>query len=415
MAKGVLIVIDGVADLPCMALGKKTPLEAAHTPNLDFLASKGELGFMYPVKEDYAPESDTAVISILGNNSFVSSRGQLEALGAGIKMNRGDLALRTNFATITNLKDARIIDRRAGRTLTTKEAWILAKAISKQVKLPVNFVFQPTVQHRGILVLRGGFSDNITNTDPSYHVKGKFKSDNKFKVSQPLDDGDDNSEYTTDIVNKFIVDSHYVLEKHPINKWRKEHGLLPANIILTRDAGIEMPKLKKLENWAAVVYLPVERGIAKASGMSIFYFSYPKMRNHNVYGNLYDALEYAIKFSIKILKRKGRKFDYFYIHFKETDIPGHDGKPEEKKKMIELLDEKFFSFLKNMKNVKIAVTADHSTSCEFKSHTSDPVPVLIYDSRKNNASRKRFIEIDSKKGKLGKMYGKDFLEKIEFA
>ena len=102
--KGILIVLDGLGDLPNRQLDDKTPLEAAYTPNLDFFANRGEIGYMYSVKPGYIPQSDEAILSIFGNDLISSTRGQLEAKGAGIKLVRGDLALRANFATIDSLK-----------------------------------------------------------------------------------------------------------------------------------------------------------------------------------------------------------------------------------------------------------------------------------------------------------------------
>ena len=137
--KGVLVILDGLGDLPNRQLDGQTPLEAAQTPNLDFLANRGEIGYMYPVKPGFIPQSDEAIISIFGNDLISSTRGQLEAEGAGIKLIRGDLALRANFATIDSLKKGNILDRRAGRTLTTSEAKVLAKALN-DIKLPCKFI-----------------------------------------------------------------------------------------------------------------------------------------------------------------------------------------------------------------------------------------------------------------------------------
>ena len=415
--KGVLIIIDGLGDRACKQLQGRTPLEVADKPNLDFFTEKGQLGLMYPIKEDVAPESDTAVISILGNKAFISPRGVFEALGAGITLQRGDLALRTNFATIDKLEKGKIVDGRAGRTLTTKEAGILGKEINK-IFLPRKFEFKPTIQHRGVLVLRGGFSDNITNTDPFYPIREKSKNKGEFKFSQPLDE-DENSQYTSNMLNEFIEQAHLKIKNHPVNEYRKKKGMLPANMIITRGAGIEIPKLNKLRKWMAIQYMPLEIGICKAAGMDIFSFSYPAMKKLDVYKNLYDALNKAIKFSIKQLKKQRKKFDYAYIHFKETDVPGHDNKPLEKKEMIELLDRKFFSFLKKfaLKNkIKIVVTADHSTPCSLKTHSSDPVPVLVYGGEEENGKDQttEFNEIQARKGDLGKMYGKELLKKVGF-
>ncbi|MFH1307696.1 MAG: 2,3-bisphosphoglycerate-independent phosphoglycerate mutase [archaeon] len=413
--KGVLVILGGIGDLPSDQLKGKTPLEAAEKPAIDFLAKNGEIGYMYPIKENISTESDTATLSLLGNDPRISLRGQLEALGAGIGAIRGDLALRTNFATIDNLEKGNVTDRRAGRTLTTSDAEILAKSINKQVKLPCKFFFKPTIQHRGILILKGGFSDNVSNTDPSYGEKGKFKPSDKLRFCQALDEKE-NTEYTANIVNMFISQSFQVLDKHPVNEQRRKKGMLPANILLTRDAGVEIPKLKQMKKWAGIVYMPLEIGIAKAAGMDVLDFEYPAFKDYDVYKNLHAGLEKAAKFAKKMLKKKCRKYDYFYIHFKETDVPGHDNKPHEKVKMIEELDKLFFSYLSKLAikhKAKVVVTGDHSTPCKMKSHSGDPVPILVCDWHANQEIK--FSEKEARKGRLGKIYGRELLDKIGFS
>src|SRR3989344_8260353 len=197
--KGVLVVLDGMGDLPCRTLGDKTPIEAADMPNLDFLAARGEIGYMYTVKPGFVPQSDEAIVSIFGNDLNNSSRGQLEVRGTDLKLVRGDLALRVDFATVDNLKDGNIIDRRAGRTLTTAEAEILSKALNK-ITLPCTFVFKPTIQHRAVLVLRGGFSDNITGNDPAYSSSVSYQG--KVGTIRALDD-EENAQYTVNILKEF--------------------------------------------------------------------------------------------------------------------------------------------------------------------------------------------------------------------
>jgi len=224
--KKILIILDGAADLPIDFLGGKTPLEIAKTPNLDFFAENGKLGYMYPINEQTTPGSDNALISIFGNNPQLSKRGIYEAIGAGFDLKRGDLALRTNFATIDNLKTKKVIDRRAGRTLTTKEAHLLAETLNKKVKLPCKFEIKSTIQHRGVLVLRGGFSENISNIDTEWTTPGK-KSD-YFKFSEPLDD-DELTKFTSNTINEFIVQSFKILNNHPINLERERKGLFPLS------------------------------------------------------------------------------------------------------------------------------------------------------------------------------------------
>jgi len=416
--KKIIIVLDGLGDLPCKQFDGETPLEHAETPNLDELAKKGNLGYMYPVKENVVPQSDAAVVAILGNDASGITRGSFEAIGSGIKLKRGDLAMRANFSTCENTKNRNLIDRRSGRTLTTKEARQLAKTLNKEVKLPVKFEFHTNVQHRGVLVLRGGFSDNITDTDTHYldleNKKGKVGE--KFEWSKALDD-DENTEFTANILNSFIDQSFKVLKDHPVNKIRKKRGLMSANIILTRGAGIEIPKLKKFRKAMAIVNMPLEKGICKIARMDVFGFEYPNMKNYDVYENLYSGLLKMTKFASNTLWWKGRKYDTCYIHFKETDVPGHDNKPFEKKNFIEMIDKKFFSFLTKyaLKNkIKVLVTGDHSTPCKLKDHSSDPVPVLVYDPRKEADKTTKFSEKEAMKGSLKKMLGKDMLKKVGF-
>ncbi len=411
--KGILVILDGMADLPCKQLDNKTPLEAAQTPNLDFLATRGEMGYMYPVRPGFVPESDEAIVSIFGNELISSTRGQLEARGTNIKLTRGDLALRVNFATIDSLEEENIIDRRAGRTLTTSEAEILANAINNNIKLPCEFIFQPTVRHRAVLVLRGGFSDNISGNDLTY-TQGKTVVADKITSCKPLDD-DENSQYTVNVLNEFLEKAYEILNNHPINIERKKRGLMPANYLLVRGAGIEPPKLKPYRKWVSAVYMPLEIGFSRVSGMKTFPFEQPKLKKLDVYANLYESLAKACKFSIKILKKNRKSADYAYVHIKETDIPGHDNKPIEKKMMLEYIDKTLINFLRKFappNKISVVVTADHATPCKLKNHSADPVPVLFYNN--SPPKEKKFCEKEARKGILGRIMGIELLEKVGF-
>jgi len=409
--RGVFIIMDGIGDLPNKSLKNKTPLEAAKTPNLDFFASHGKLGHMHPVKPKFVPASDEAIVSIFGNKLISSSRGQLEAKGVDLNLTRGDLALRVNFGTIDNLKSKKVIDRRAGRTLTTKEAQELAKAIN-QIELPCPFIFEPNVQHRAVLVLKGGFSDIISENDLTYS-RGKIKTIKRAVNFKPLNNKD-LSHYTVNILNEFIQKSFEVLDKHPVNKKRRKKGLLPANYLFMRGQGIEIPKLKQYKKWISFGYMPLEIGFSKLSGMQVISFNYPQLKGLDAYKNLWKGLRKICKFSIKNLKRYSKKFDYAYIHIKETDLPGHDNKPLEKKAMIEYIDKTLFKFLRkfSLNGLKILVTGDHSTPCVLKTHSADPVPVLLYNH--SPLDKKRFCEKDAKKGILGEIMGNDLFKVVGF-
>lgn len=399
--KGVIVVLDGIADEGVYSLGQKTPLEFAKTPNLDFFSGKGKVDYCYPVKKDYVPESNEGVLSLLGYDSFSVGRGALEALGLGINLTSGDLAFRCNFASIDDINEGGVLDRRAGRTLTTKEAKTLAQAINDNVKLEFPFRFYSSVQHRGVLVIKGGFSDNIGDVE----VKN-----GKLTFSKVLDE-DDDSQLSADLVNKFVRKSYDVLDKHPINVARARKGLFSANVLLCRGAESDKLRLKKLKGkWMALGYMPLEIGIARAAKMDVYKFAYPKLKNMDVYNNLYAGLRGAIKSSIKMLKKNKKRYDYFYVHFKECDIPGHDNKPLDKVKMIEMIDGKFFGFLRKYlrEGEKLIVTGDHATACRKKAHTAGEVPVLSFpypgEGKKGKSEGVRFTESEGMKGRrfLGK-------------
>ena len=406
--KGVLVIFDGLGDLPNSLLNNQTPLEAADTPNLDFLANRGEIGYMYSITPGSIPDTDDAFVSMFGNDIGMSSRGQLEAAGVGIDVKRGDLAFRTNFATIDSIKKGNILDRRAGRTLTTKEAQVLAKEINK-IKLPCKFVFQPTIQHRGVLVFRGGFSDDIIGNDIVRNVKASQD------IFARATEEDENTQYTVNVVNEFLEKVYDILSNHPLNKKRMEIGLMPANYLLIRGGGIEIPKLKSYHKWVSAAYVPVIKGFSKLSNMKVVSFKYPKMKKLDVYLNLHKGLNKACKVAIKAIKRNHKKFDYALVHIKETDMPGHDNKPLEKKSIIEHVDKTLFNFLRKFapsKKIRVAVTGDHSTPCGLKGHSADPVPVTLYNNSIPRA--KKFCEREMRKGKLGRILGKDLLERIKF-
>ena len=178
--------------------------------------------------------------------------------------------------------------------------------------------------------------------------------------------------------------------------------------------------------------MPLEIGFARSCGMKVFSFIYPPLRGLDVYKNLHEGLEKACRLSIKALRRNYKKHDYAYIHIKETDLPGHDNKPFEKKEMFEYLDKTLFKFLRRFappNGIKVVVTADHATPCKLKAHSADPVPVLFYNDSipktgklpfvkvpkdEKEVKGKKFCEEQAKRGALGRFKGRDLLKKVGF-
>lgn len=412
--KTIFVILDGAAGLPD-EFGKKTVLEVANIPNLNCFAEHGRCGLVYTVGKKIAPESDVAVTALLGYDphKYFTGRGPLEAYGAGINLENKFVAFRTNFATLDD-RDY-LINRRAGRTVTTKEAKLLEKSINQKVKLPCKFKYKSTIGHRGVLVLYGNFSAEVSNLDPAYKkvsTYGVAKDVKKAKL-KPIKALEKKAEKTALILNEFVRQSKIVLKNDNVNKKRIKKGLLASNIILIRDAGNKLPKFPKKKKWAAVASMPLEIGLAKLAGMDVLKFTYPEMKVKDIYTHLYLGLKTTIKYSWLNLKKYWNKYDHFYIHFKEMDIPGHDGLPEEKKKMIEMTDKLFFKKLKNLKkDFKLVVVSDHSTPCNLKRHSDDPVALLVYDG-KNKDSVKKFNEKACKKGELGILLGKDLMKKLK--
>ncbi len=257
---------------------------------MDSLAKTGKTGLMYSVQKGVAPESDVAVISLLGYDPFKYStgRGVIEAAGAGLNMRDGDLALRCNFATLGHGKN--ILDRRVARTLSTKEATELSKAVNKDVKLesyPATFEFRNTLGHRAVLLIKSKakpFSSNITNSDPAYTIVNglgvaKAEVEMVLQTCEPTDKTEA-AKVSAALVNEFIDKSHVLWENHPINVKRAAEGKLKANVVLTRDAGHLLPKFFNINeryhvNFACLADMHAERGIAQLGWYGIVIASTP--------------------------------------------------------------------------------------------------------------------------------------------
>ena len=418
MKKILYIVLDGLGDLPIKELNNKTPLEAAITPNLDRLAQKGKTGIVYPVTKGIAPESDIAVISLLGYDAhkYYTGRGPLESFAEGLTVNDGDVALRVNFATVEQDGET-IKDRRVGRNLGTDEATALAKEINSKVTLSsAIFEFKNTIGHRGVLVIRGmrsKLSGWITNTDPAYEREGVFgvakeKFENFVAEAQPMP-GYENSPEAKEaalLLNEFTQKSHKVLNESLVNKKRISENKLPANVILSRDAGDHLPEFPPIDSlynlkFGSFVQMPVERGIALLTGMEII--GVPASTGH---------LDVDYPIWAKVALGSIKKYDGIYVHIKGPDEPAHDGDFNKKKEIIEAIDKFFFTSLLSqldINNTIIAVTADHSTVCAIKAHSADPVPLLISGSNIKPDGSLSFSEKAARLGSIGELCGRDIM------
>lgn len=413
--KLLYVCLDGLGDEPHPDLGDRTPLEAAATPFLDNLAARGRNGLVHTVGPDIAPESDIAVFAILGYDPAEQhpGRGVLEALGSGMDFRDGELAHRVNFAT---REDGRIVDRRVGRDLSSEEARALADEVNERLALPgATFELRPTVEHRGALVIRsseGRLSAEVSNTDPAYAKRGSLgvaleTFEEEVAWAEPLDDSEE-ARRAADLTNSFVRESARILDGSETNARRRREGRLPANLILTRDAGDHRPRLTPIRDrfgpsWGCFVEMPVERGIALALGMG----EVPAP-------SLPDPEErYAAWAALAAEALSG--YDALYIHIKGPDVPAHDGRAEDKREVIEVIDRAFFSQVLpsiDPSGVLVAVTADHATSCLRKAHTADPVPMLVCGRGVQADGVTSFGERAAVDGSIGTIRGVDILPRL---
>mgnify|MGYP001770707813 FL=1 len=403
--KLLYIVLDGASD----GLNPpKSSLGTAVKPHIDSLAAHAACGLVYTVGKGVAPESDEAVISILGYDTekYYTGRGPLEALGAGVEFKSGQVALRANFATV-DPSTMRILDRRAGREITREEAAGLAKAVDG---MPLDggrgrARFVPTVAHRGVLILEHSevkLSGNITNTDPAYERVGKMsKARSRFEPfvakSAAMDPSDPGAVKAAEMLNEFTEKAVRILDSHPVNEARRRRGLPPANAILARDAGDSLPQAPPISSlfglrFASVTEMPVERGIARAFGLYDLRYDVEGKTKEEILSEEADLVADSIG-----------KYDAIYVHLKGPDEPGHDGDYEAKRRAIELIDEHFFGRLLgkiDLSDTLIIVTSDHSTPWHLKSHSDDPVPIM-YSNSGLRESHRVFDEAECAKGSLG--------------
>jgi len=386
MKKAILLIMDGVGDLPT----PKTPLQAAKTPNLDKLAKNGITGLLSPCGRGIVPGSDTGHLNILGYdaNIFYCGRGPLEALGIGIQMEEDDVAFRTNFATV---EEDIVVDRRAGR-IDTADAREFEKYLSTKIE-DVEIIYKHSVQHRGAVVLRGkGLSPLVSDTDP--HEKAKLMS------CHALDESEE-AKKTARIVNEYTKFAREKLSEAPENRDREKRGLPEANALLLRGAGVYRKIPSMIErfdvNAVCVAGGALYKGVAAYVGMDVYL----------VIGDPSSGPE-MMKSKIKAVKKAIETYEFIFLHVKAPDNYGHDGNFEGKKKILEKIDKELIPVLMKT-GAYLVITGDHSTPVSRKGHSGHEVPILVYgkDERKDKVSK--FDEMSCMEGGLGHINGKDVM------
>lgn len=393
--KVILAIADGIGDRPCKELGDMTPLEYAKTPNLDKLAKTGATGIMDLLGPGVPVGTDLGHMILFGYGlEDYPGRGPIEASGAGLTLEPGDVAFRCNFATVD--EDFNVVDRRAGRI--RENTHILADSINGIEIDGIKILFKEATEHRAVLILRGqDLSENITDSDPKI-IDGKTK----YKKVQSTD-GSKESMHTANVLNKFLLKANEILKKHEINKDREVKGKLPANFILTRGAGM-MPNMRKITEElrfkaSCVAAEGTVLGVARLAGFST-------ATDIKMTGNL----DTNVKLKAKKVVEELQNNDFVVVNLKAPDLMGHDDNPKGKVEAIELFDKLIENILSyNLNDTIIAVAADHSTPCERREHSGDPVPVLINGPGVRRDRIEKYSEIDCSHGGLGRIKGCEFI------
>ena len=364
--KYIVVLGDGMADKPIPELGDKTPLEYAKTPMMDSLAQLGEIGMVHTIPDGMKPGSDTANLSVLGYNPriYYSGRSPLEALSIGVDMKDTDIALRCNLVTLSeeeeNYEDRTIIDHSSGE-ISTADAAVLLDAVREGLENET-YKFYVGTSYRHLLIWDRG--EVVELTQP-HDVLGQT-------IGQYLPEDA--------VLREMMKKSYDILVNHPINVERKKKGLNPANSCWFWGAGTK-PALSSFEEkthlkGAMISAVDLLKGIAVGASMKVI-----EVEGAN--GGLNTNYEGKAQAAIDVLTKEG--YDFAYIHVEAPDEMGHQGSVERKVKAIEYLDSRVIKPVKEGleaagEDFRMLVLPDHPTPICMRTHSSDSVPYLLYDS-----------------------------------
>jgi len=396
MVKKVLCVIfDGLGDRPIARFGGLTPMEAAETPNFDAIAKKSLCGLVQTLGRGVRPGSDVSHLAIFGYpmEQYYTGRGPIEVAGLGIQLQGGDVAFRGNFGSVD--ADWNILDRRAGRVRVVDE---FAAAIDGLEIESIQCIVKPGTAHRAGVVLRGkGLSAAITDADP--HEEGLPVMEIK-----PAD-GSAEAAFTARVLNAFMRRSYEILNNMESNRARVAAGQFPANFLLLRGAGVypTMPGFNEKYGLKSCCIAGggLYKGIGAFLGMDLAEVEgATALPDTNVEAKFSKALEMLDEYS------------FVFCHVKATDSLAEDGNAEGKKAFIEKCDRAAALLTDLPEDVLLVVTADHSTACELKAHTADPVPVLFCNPSVRVDGVSEFTERACAAGGFGYAEGKDIMPQV---
>ena len=416
--KHIIILGDGMADLPVERLGGKTLLQYARKPMMDKLAAEGRCGRLITVPEGFPPGSEVANTAILGYdlNKVYEGRGPLEAASIGYEMADDDFAIRCNIIT---LEDGKIITHNGGN-LETKDADILIQYLNENLAKPINeregcerVKFITGIQYRHLLVIKGG-NKHIVCAPPHDHPNEEWKP--LLVKAQDLGNLDDLGDHwrlspqgTADLLNELILKSQELLAEHPYNKAKAAKGERQANSIWPWSGGYRpsmetlMAQYPQVKSGAVISAVDLIRGIGHYAGLRI-------IEVEGATGLADTNYEGKAQAAIEALKRD----DFVFVHVEASDEAGHDGDLELKLNTIEYLDQRLIKPIYNEiitwnEPVAIAVLPDHLTPVEMRIHVGQPVPFLIWYNGIQADDIQQYDEVSCVSGSYGLLKLDEFM------
>ncbi len=415
--KHIIILGDGMADLPVERLGGKTLLQYAHKPMMDQLAREGRCGRLITVPEGFPPGSEVANTAILGYdlNKVYEGRGPLEAASIGYEMADDDFAIRCNIIT---LEDGKIITHNGGN-LETQDADVLIRYLNETLAKPINeregcerVKFITGIQYRHLLVIKGG-NKHIVCAPPHDHPNEAWRELLvKAEENAPVEAGRLTPQQTADLINELILKSQELLAKHPYNVAKAAKGERQANSIWPWSGGYRpsmetlMQQYPQVKSGTVISAVDLIRGIGHYAGLKIVEVpGATGLADTNYEGKAQAAIE-ALE-----------KDDFVFVHVEASDEAGHDGDLELKLKTIEYLDQRLIAPIYNKvatwtDPVCIAVLPDHLTPVEQRIHVGQPVPFLIWYSGIVPDDVQQYDEVSCVSGSYGLLKLNEFMQTL---
>lgn len=388
MMKYIVILGDGMADYPVPQLGNKTPLQYANKPNIDFLAMNGEIGMVKTIPTGIPPGSDAANLSVMGYNpmKYYTGRSPLEAVSMGVNLSDTDVAFRCNLVTLSDDTDYsnKVMIDYSSDEISTDEAKYLINEINSHFKSS-EITYNAGISYRHCMVWSNGPTD--LELTPPHDILEK-------RVTDFLPKGEKGN-----ILLNMMVESYNILKDHPINKARISKGLRPANSIWLWGQG-KKPAIPKFYDkykikGSVISAVDLIKGIGICAGLK-------SIEVDGATGNIHTNFSGKAEAALNELE-SGQ--DFVYVHLEAPDECGHRYEIENKVKSIEMIDKlvvsRILKGLEKYDDYKILVLPDHPTPLSLRTHTSEPVPFIIYQKKYEKVSgASGYDEFQAKNSKI---------------